>query len=343
MASIVTSDVRVPPLRVPAPIARVIGLPGEGQTRLHVSPLALFGSTFGWSVQEAAAYAIMDRFVQGGGNLIQSADHHAGGHSERMIGRWLRSRGNRDQLVLSATVGRAEGVPPTTAGLTAAVDASLHRLGTDRVDLLVLHGAGGDAALDTLLAAAEAIVAAGKARLVAGGDVTGVQLLQARIAAGMIGAPLLAAVQQTYNLLQRQPLESEFGRLLEVQSLALMPKHALANGYLTGLYSERDRALRSERGIIAHRHHDRRGARILRLVEQIAASYGAEPASVAIAWLLSRPQVVAPVVSAGSERHVDALLAGSRLQLVPDHIHQLDAVSGPDSGLSGLLHLGGPR
>lgn len=343
MSSQLSPDLRVAPLRVPTPLRRVIGTADDEGTRLDVFPLALFGSTFGWSVQESAAHAILDRFVEAGGNLIQSADHHADGNSERMIGRWLASRGARDHLVLSATVGRAEGIQQTPAGMRAAVDATLTRLGTDRLDLLVLHGGKGQGALDNLLSAAEEIIAAGKARLVAGGDVSGVQLLQARIAAGMIGAPLLSAVQTTYNLVQRNEFEREFARLVAVQSLAVMPKHALANGYLTGLYSDRDRALRSERGIIAHRHHDRRGLRILKQVEQVAGEYGVQPASIAIAWLLTRSQVVAPVVSAGSVNHVDSLIAGSRLQLAEEHVAQLDAVSGPDSGIVSFFQLGGPR
>lgn len=299
-------------------------LPGTGRA---VHPVALFGSTFGWSVQEAAAHAILDAFALGGGNLLQTSEHHAAGESERMIGRWLASRELRDHMLLSSSIGRSVPSSAGPAALVTAAETTLQRLGTDRIDLLMLYGAGGQAELENLLAAAERLVAAGKAIAVGGGDFSGVHLLQARIAAGLAGAPLLSTVQATYNLVQREAFEREFPRLVQVQQLGVMPKHALANGYLTGAYRDKEHALRSERGIIAFRHHDRRAQRILNTVEDLAEDHGVEPATIAIAWLLTRPNVVAPVVSAGSVRHVAALLAANQVRLSGEQLAQLERAS----------------
>lgn len=321
---------------LPTVSARSAAEPDEGPeaqrtlagTELQVYPVALFGSTFGWSVHSEAAEGILDAYRDGGGNFLQTADHHSGGNSERMIGRWLRTRSARDEFVISSTIGRSVLYDGTASSLINSAEATLSRLGTDRIDLLNLYGFHGHADLHELLAAAERLLQQGKIRAVMANDFTPEQLLQARIIGGLLHAPLLSAVQASYNLIAREHFERELAPIAAVQGLSIMPKHALANGYLTGAYRVREHAERSQRGMIAIRHQDRRGMRILDVLVDLAQEHGQEPATIALAWALSRPGVVAPVVSAGSPRHIAALLAAPRIRLTAQQLSRLEDVSG---------------
>ena len=300
-----------------------------GSTGISVHPIALSGSTFGWSVSSDAANAILDNYVEGGGNFIQTADHYAGGASERMIGEWMRIRGNRDDIVVASTIGRAGEGATTAADLVRAADASLQRLGTDRLDLLNLHGVREDVSVHESLAAAERLISAGKARAVVANDFSPERLLSARIAAAHLEAPLFVAVHMTYNLVQRASFESRASVLAAAQRLQVMPKHALANGFLTGVYRRRDQGARSQRAALALRFLDKRGQRILAALDRVVADTGEESATIALAWLLSKSVVLAPVVSAGSPKQVRSLQRAVDSPLSREHVLLLDRASDP--------------
>lgn len=301
-----------------------------GESELSVFPLAISGNVFGWTADDATTHGILDAYVAQGGNFVDTADSYAAGRSETMIGNWMRSRRNRSEMVIATKVGKSADNPGLRARvLTRAVHASLQRLGTDRIDLLYLHIDDPEVEFDETLLAVDELIRAGKVRYFGGSDHTGNRLIEARIASAQLGVAPMVALQNHYNLLNRDEYEGDLARVAAQQRLGVMPRFALASGFLTGKYRQKSDLARSERGSEVAKYLNRRGLRILASLDAIAAVHERSVASVALAWLLTKPNVVAPVASASRPDQVLDLTSSAGIQLTRHQVAELDRVSAP--------------
>ncbi|THG32424.1 aldo/keto reductase [Naasia lichenicola] len=303
-----------------------------GDSELAVFPLILGASTFGWTAGADASMAILDAYLEAGGNAIDTADSYSAGRSETVIGTWLRDRGARDRMVLSTKIAQSSENPGLSAqSIARSVDASLQRLGVDYLDLLYFHLDDRAVPLEESLTAADALVRSGKVRYLAASGFDGDRLMQARILAGQLDLPRFVAVQVPYNLLQREEFEQRLFPVVRAQQLAAVPFSSLASGFLTGKYRGR---VKGERGSEAHSRATRaaqfaskRGFRVLDALEDVAEEHDRSLAAVALAWLLTKPLVTAPVVSVSRPEQLADLLTATRLNLTRHQVALLDRVS----------------
>ena len=308
----------------------LIRLPG---TDLDLFPLCLGGNVFGWSADEDASFAVLDAYVAAGGNVIDTADAyarwlgHGGGESESVIGRWMQARGNRDQLLVATKVGKNEGLDnlrPET--IRAACDLSLQRLQTDRIDLYYAHQDHDDD-MGSALEAFDSLVRAGKVRHLAASNYTAARLTEALDLQDANGWAPYAALQPEYNLVARMEYETEYADLCVERSLGTLPYFGLARGYLTGKYRVGGETVESVRSGGVAAYADARGERVVDALEVIAATHGVRPGAVALAWLRTRPAVVAPIASARTPEQLADLLPMATLELGEDELAMLDSVS----------------
>lgn len=306
-----------------APVGRAVRVP-LGETGASVFPLILGGAEFGWHVDLAAAHAILDRYTDRGGNAIHTSDSYAAGRSEHVIGKWMAARRNRDDIVLSVRVGRGADNPGLgSINLVRAVEASLTRLGTDRIDVLSLEAsADRSAILEDTLATAEWLVESGKVRAIGAAGYRAAQLVEARILSAA-GYPRFTVLDVPYNVLRREEFDGDLRLVAGAQGIAVTPSQALEHGYLSGLHRARDRVGGSVRGRQLAASMNRRGARTLRALDRIAAELAVPPAAVAIAWLLAQRIVVAPIVNAYAIAHVDELVQGVGVHLSRAHLAEI--------------------
>ena len=299
-----------------------------GSSELEVFPMAMSGNVFGWTAGDTATNEILDAYVAQGGNFIDTADSYAGGRSEIMIGNWMRARRNRADVVVATKVGKSAEHPGLRARvLTRAVNESLVRLGTDHIDLLYLHIDDVTVEFEETLLAVDEFIRAGKVRYFGGSDHTGNRLIEARIASAQLGVAPMVALQNHYNLMHREEYEGDLAHVAAQQGLGVMPRFALASGFLSGKYRQRSDLAKNARGAEAAKHLTRRGLRILAALDSVASAQGTAPATVALAWLLTKPNVVAPVVSASNPGQVPELAAAASLQLTRHQVADLDRVS----------------
>lgn len=298
-----------------------------GESDLAVYPLSLGASVFGWTADGDTSLAILDRFAALGGNFIDTADSYVGGRSEVLIGKWLRERGNRDDVVVATKVGRHHENPGLgSVSIVRAVEASLERLQTDRIDLLYFHDDDPEVPLEDSLATAEWLIESGKVRYLAASNFSADRLIEARIMASS-GLPKFVAIQTQYNLMHRAEFESALRIVAAAQGLAVMPYYALANGFLTGKYRSKSDLSADARSVRASAYVNRKGLRVLAVLDRIAVEHGVSPASVSIAWLLAKRTIVAPVASASRPEQVDGLMAAAGIRLTRAQMLELDRVS----------------
>ncbi len=298
-----------------------------GESDLAVYPLSLGASVFGWTADGDTSLAILDRFAALGGNFIDTADSYVGGRSEVLIGKWMRERGNRDDFFVATKVGRHHENPGLgSVSIVRAVEASLERLQTDHIDLLYFHDDDPEVPLEDSLATAEWLIESGKVRYLAASNFSADRLIEARIMASA-GLPKFVAIQTQYNLMHRAEFESALRIVAAAQGLAVMPYYALANGFLTGKYRSKSDLSADARSVRASAYVNRKGLRVLAVLDRIAAEHGVSPASVSIAWLLAKHTIVAPVASASRPEQVDGLMAAAGIRLTRAQMLELDRVS----------------
>lgn len=301
-----------------------------GLSELQVFPLAISGKAFGWKADDATTDAILDSYAAHGGNFIDTADSYSSGRSEFMIGNWLRSRRNRDDVVVATKVGKsAENSGVTARAITAAVEASLRRLRTDRVELLYLHIDDPEVAFEETLLAVDELIRAGKVLAFGGSDHTGNRIFEARIASAQLGVAPMVALQNLYNLLERSDYEGDLEHIAARVGLGVMPRFALANGFLGGHYRTKSDVARSGRRPDIAKYLGRRGSKVLAVLDEVAAAHDANLSTIAIAWLLSKPNVVAPVVSASRAEQVFDLVSAPSVRLTRHELTLLDRASEP--------------
>ncbi|WP_182177306.1 aldo/keto reductase [Methylobacterium radiotolerans] len=308
-----------------------------GRSDLTVAPFCLGGNVFGWTADEAASFAILDRFVESGFDFIDTADvysrwapGHVGGESETVIGKWLAARpGARDRIVLATKVGMdlgEAGQGLSAAHIERACEASLRRLGVDRIDLYQSHLDDATVPLEETLRAHERLITAGKVRAIGASNYTAARLAEALGIAASAGLPRYECLQPDYSLAQRG-YEAELEPLCRAEQIGVIGYFSLAAGFLTGKYrSARDAAGRARENRVA-KYLNPRGLALLDVLDAVAQACGASPAQVALAWIIARPGITAPIASATSVAQLDELLGAVRLTLAPEAIDRLDAAS----------------
>ena len=308
-----------------------------GNSGLTMAPLMFGGNVFGWTVDEAMSSKLLDAFVGAGFNAIDTADvyskwvpGHKGGESETIIGKWLKARGGRDRLVIATKVGvemPGIGKGLGKAYILARVEDSLKRLQTDYIDLYQSHQDDKAVPLQETLGAYQALVQQGKVRVIGASNYDAPRLAEAlEISAGK-KLPRYESLQPLYNLSDRAGFEKELQPLCVRENVGVIPYYSLASGFLTGKYRSEADFGKSPRGGRMKMYLDDRGRRILKALDQISARLDAKPGQVAVAWLMTRPAVTAPIASATSPTQLEELLAATRLKLDPEAVKQLDAAS----------------
>jgi aryl-alcohol dehydrogenase-like predicted oxidoreductase len=302
-----------------------------GSSGLEIAPLVLGGNVFGWTADRAASFAVLDAFVDGGGTMIDTADvysawvpGHQGGESEAMIGEWLKATGKRERVLIATKVGMmAGGLAP--ARIAEAVEASLQRLGTDRIDLYFAHKDDETLPLEETLGAFARLIEAGKVRAIGASNYGAMRLKASHDAAKAAGLPHYSVLQPEYNLLSRHRFEGELQDYCVQWNIGVIPYYGLASGYLTGKYRSPDDLGQSQRGGGVRKYMDGAGPAVLAAMDEVVEETGASHAQVALAWLAAQPGVTAPIASATSLKQVQDLLGSMRLTLTEEQIARLDA------------------
>jgi aryl-alcohol dehydrogenase-like predicted oxidoreductase len=309
-------------------------MPTITRTDLDVFPLCLGGNVFGWTADETQSFAVLDAYANVGGNFIDTADAysswapgHVGGESESIIGRWLATRGNREEMIIATKVGKLSARPGlSAANIEAAADDSLRRLGTDRIDLYYAHEDDPAVPLEETLGAFEALVDEGKVRYVAASNYSPERLDEALTISARDGLVSYVALQPEYNLVARA-YEGALRDVCEKHEISCIPYFALAMGFLTGKYRSGGDAVDSPRAGRAAEYLDERGVAVLEALDQIAAGHATTVASVALAWVAAQPTVAAPIASARTPEQLADLLPMATLALTGEEIDRLTTAS----------------
>lgn len=311
-----------------------------GRTGLHVAPLCLGGNVFGWTIDEPTSFKVLDAYVDGGGDFIDSADVYArwapgnvGGESEMVLGNWLAQRGGRDKVIVATKGGSPMGDGPHQRGLSrrriiAAVEASLKRLKTDYIDLYQSHQDDRATPLEETLRAYSDLIAAGKIRYIGASNYSAWRLTSALWTSERHNFPRYETIQPPYHLLNRADYERELEPLCREYGIGVITYSSLASGFLTGKYRRNGALPSSQRAAgIQDRYMNDRGFAILDAVEAVAQAKGATPTQVSLAWILARPGMTAPIASATSVEQVGELLGAANLTLSADDLKSLDTAS----------------
>jgi aryl-alcohol dehydrogenase-like predicted oxidoreductase len=307
-----------------------------GKSSLSVAPLAFGGNVFGWSADEKRSFELLDAFVDAGGNLIDTADVYSawvpgnrGGESETIIGKWLKRSGKREQVVIATKVAKwAEQPGLSPVNIHQAVDSSLRRLQIDCIDLYQAHEDDASVPLVETLDAFARLIAAGKVRVIGASNYGAARFADALAVSKQHGLPRFESLQPEYNLVSRDGYEKELEPLIRAEHIGVISYYALASGFLSGKYrSAADLAKSTARGGAVKKFLNPHGLQVLAALDAVAASHHATPAQVALAWLIARPGLTAPIVSATSVEQLRELLGATSLQLSHDEIAQLDLAS----------------
>ena len=299
-----------------------------GGTDLDVFELCLGGNVFGWTADERESVAVLDRYIEVGGNFIDTADLYAGGESEAIIGRWMLVRANRDWLVVATKVGMAAGFEGLSrATIRAAAEASLRRLQTEHIDVYYAHRDDPDTPLEETLGAFDELVRAGKVSHVGLSNYDAARLAAALEVADREGFARPVVLQPHYNLIERSGYEGALRDVCAREGIACLPYFALARGFLTGKYRPDGAAVDSPRAPRAAGYLDGRGLRVLEALDEIAASHRTTVAAVALAWLAAAPTVAAPIASARTPAQLTDLVAMAALELSEAECDRLSAAS----------------
>ncbi|GAA0503699.1 aldo/keto reductase [Pigmentiphaga daeguensis] len=308
-----------------------------GTTGLQVFPIAFGGNVFGWTLDEAASFGILDALADRGMNFIDTADAYSrwvpgnqGGESETIIGNWFKRSGKRDRVILATKVGKPALDNPgglSAAYIEKAVEGSLRRLRTDYIDLYQAHDDDAATPLEESLAAFDRLVKAGKVRAIGASNYTAARFQEALDVSRANGFAAYATLQPEYNLIERQAFETELAPVALRNQVAVINYYALASGFLSGKYRTAADLEGKARGSRVGTYLNERGLRILEALDQVAQRHGSTPAAVALAWLLHQPAVTAPIASATSAAQLDSLQAAATLALDAESLDLLSKAS----------------
>jgi aryl-alcohol dehydrogenase-like predicted oxidoreductase len=308
-----------------------------GGSSLEVSPICLGGNVFGWTADEPTSFAILDAFVDAGFNFIDTADvysrwvpGHKGGESETVLGSWFKRSGNRKKVILATKLGIE--LAPDKKGLSKAyifreVEDSLHRLQTDYIDLYQSHIDDASTPLEETLEAYQQLIQQGKVRAIGASNYSAGRLAEAFKSAKQHGLPRYECLQPHYNLYERAGYEKELEPLCLKEGIGVIPYFALASGFLTGKYRSENDLAKGPRGQMVKKYLDERGFRILAALDELAGKLHSTPGKVAIAWLIARPSITAPIASATGVEQLNDLVDAANLNLDSSSIDALNHAS----------------
>jgi len=308
-----------------------------GNSGLEVAPLVFGGNVFGWTVDEASSFKLLDAFVGAGFDFIDTADTYSrwvpgnkGGESETIIGKWVKRRGNRSKVVIATKAGME--MAPDKKGLSKAyllqeVEESLKRLQTDYIDLYQSHTDDASTPQEETAEAYAQLVKQGKVRAIGASNFSAERLGQALQISKQHGYPSYQSLQPHYNLYDRADYETALEPLCRDQGLGVISYFSLASGFLTGKYRSEADLSKSARGQGIKKYLNERGFRILDALDNVAKQVGSTPAAVSLAWLLARPSITAPIASATNLEQLGALVAATKLKLDRSAVDALNVAS----------------
>lgn len=309
-----------------------------GNTDLYIAPVVFGGNVFGWTLDEKRSFELLDAFTDAGFNTIDTADQYShwvdgntGGESETIIGNWLKRSGKREQVIIATKVGGVSGWNPkpntSREHIIKSIDQSLLRLQTDYVDLYQTHFDNENTPVEETLAAYEELIKAGKVRWIGASNISPQRLKDSLETGKRIGLPLYQSLQPEYNLYQRAKYEQAYEAIAEKHGLGVITYYSLASGFLTGKYRSEADLAQSARGAGVRKFMDERGMKILKALDEVAAAYHSTPAAVALAWVMVRPSVTAPIASATDMKQLDAMIRAAALTLDAASLAALNAAS----------------
>ncbi|HLY63382.1 MAG TPA: aldo/keto reductase [Terriglobia bacterium] len=310
-----------------------------GNSGLEVSPLMFGGNVFGWTLDEAASFKLLDAYVGAGFNFIDTADVYSkwapgnkGGESETIIGNWFKRSGKRRDVILATKVGVEMG--PDKKGLSRsyifqAVEDSLQRLRTDYIDLYQSHRDDTETPQEETMEAFAQLIREGKVRAIGASNITAERLESALQVSRQHGWPRYESLQPHYNLYERADYEAKLESVCLENNLGVIPYYSLASGFLSGKYRSEEDLKKSARGQGVKKYLNDRGLKILAALDEVAKQNHSTPAAVALAWLMARPGITAPIASATSLEQLKDLIAATTLELNQSSIDLLNQASAP--------------
>lgn len=310
-----------------------------GKSLLEVSQICFGGNVFGWTVDQAKSFTLLDAFVEAGGNFIDTADSYSkwvpgnkGGESETIIGNWMKDRGNRTKIVIATKVGSE--LAPDKKGLSKkyilkAVEDSLQRLQTDYIDLYISHFPDDSTPIEETLEAYQILITQGKIKAAGASNYSSAGLKKACEKGKDSKFASYQSLQPQYNLYSREDFEKNLEPICKEYNLGVTPYYSLASGFLTGKYRSKDDLKKSARGGGIAEYLNDRGMRILKALDQVSKSQDASITAVSLAWLMGRSVVTAPIVSATSVDQMKGIIASTKLKLTEDSINLLNVASEP--------------
>jgi aryl-alcohol dehydrogenase-like predicted oxidoreductase len=308
-----------------------------GNSKLLVGPLALGGNVFGWTADETTSFQLLDAFIDSGLNLIDTADSystwvpgHVGGESETVIGKWLKKSGKRDKVILATKVASPMGEGKQGLSrkyIMSAVEASLQRLQTDYIDLYQSHRDDPDTPVEETLGTYAELVKQGKVRCIGCSNFTAERIEESLKAGREHGFPEYVSLQPNYNLYDREDYEKNLEPTVVKHGLGVIPYFSLASGFLTGKYRSKADAEKAARAGMLGKYFTERGTRILAALEKVAKESNATQAQVALAWLIARPSITAPIASATKVEQLHDIVAATKLKLSAAAIEELNQAS----------------
>jgi aryl-alcohol dehydrogenase-like predicted oxidoreductase len=308
-----------------------------GDSGLEIAPIVFGGNVFGWTADEATSFHLLDAFVAAGFNAVDTADVYSkwvpgnrGGESETMIGKWLKRSEKRQRVIIATKVGSEMG--PGEKGLSksyilAAVEDSLQRLQTDYIDLYQSHIDDADTPLEETLEAYAQLIQQGKVRAIGASNYNAKRLGEALQISKKKGLPRYESLQPHYNLYERAGFEAELALLCLREHIGVIPYFSLASGFLAGKYRSEADLAKSARGTFVKKYLNERGFGILGALDQVAKTHGSTSTQVALAWLLAKPSVTAPIASVTNLDQLHELLGAADLNLDPESLEKLDQAS----------------
>lgn len=308
-----------------------------GNTDLEVAPINLGGNVFGWTLDEKESFKILDAFTAGEFNFIDTADMYSywvdggeGGQSETILGKWMKSRNNRKDIVLATKVGGETGTHPVDTSkkhILEAVDKSLKRLQTDYIDLYYTHFDDEKTPVEETLEAYDEIIKAGKVRYIAASNISPKRLEESFATSERYGLPKYQALQPHYNLVERENYESKYAPLADKYNLSVFTYWSLASGFLTGKYRSINDLSKSVRGGSVEKYLDDKGLAVLSALDKVSDKHNTTQATVSLAWLLAQPHIGAPIASATKESHLKTMFEAPKLQLDSEDLELLNSAS----------------
>lgn len=308
-----------------------------GKSGLKVSPLTFGGNVFGWTVDKKQSFKLLDAFVEAGFNFIDTADTYSwwadgnkGGESEAIIGAWFAERKNRENIILSTKVGSKNNEHPENVSkkfILESVEKSLKRLKTDYIDLYQTHFDDENTPVEETLSAYQQLIKEGKARVIGTSNMSPKRILESLKASEKEGLPKYETLQPLYNLMEREKYEKDYRNIVKENDMGVLSYFSLASGFLTGKYRDKNDFDKSKRGGGMEKYLNEKGFKVLDALDKISEKHNTTQASVSLAWLMARPTITAPIVSATSMKQMESIIKAPQLTLDAGDMELLNKAS----------------